>query len=363
MRLEEWQKFIESQFLDEAAENAARQEREAAEVHAPAAAERETPALESVAVVAEIPAGMPALPLPFAEKIAAEIPVVAEAQDEPAIRAFESALDFNADLPAFENYLPAFRNAPSGTSQAKPLVSEVTAIVPATKPAVPAVPAPKTAVAAAPPPAALRPEQALPPVVAGLFDTAESEAAPGSAIAPKSELKPAETEYRAPRNRARHARNVRPEHVPSGLSAAELWAKAPRHLQALLALERLQQEEIAQSSYKRPFTEGRRELIERLLDPVLSLEDTARLLGVCPTTVRRYTNRGILTHYRKEPQRTLKTAADAENGKETRQRRFRLSDILAFLETQHTAIEADRRSEKERAQRKIPDTRAAISTS
>jgi hypothetical protein len=162
---------------------------------------------------------------------------------------------------------------------------------------------------------------------------------------------------RAPRSRARHARNVRPDSVPSGLSAGELWATVPKHVQALLALERLEEEqEVAQFSYKRPFQEKRHELIERLLDPILSLEDAARLLNVCPTTVRRYTNKGILTYYRKEPERAALSDVEAtpeveetlsqSQGKETRQRRFRLSDILAFLETQQAALEADRAAEE-----------------
>jgi excisionase family DNA binding protein len=67
----------------------------------------------------------------------------------------------------------------------------------------------------------------------------------------------------------------------------------------------------------RGFGESRHELIERLLDPPLTLEETARLLGVCPTTVRRYTNKGVLSHFR--------TAGN--------QRRFRLSDIVAFVES------------------------------
>jgi len=66
------------------------------------------------------------------------------------------------------------------------------------------------------------------------------------------------------------------------------------------------------------FKETREQLLSRLLDPQLSLEDAARLLNVCPTTVRRYTNRGLLPH--------LRTAGN--------QRRFRLSDVLAFLEAQ-----------------------------
>lgn len=63
------------------------------------------------------------------------------------------------------------------------------------------------------------------------------------------------------------------------------------------------------------FKETRKDLVRRLLDPVLSLEETSRLLGVCPATVRRYTNRGWLDHHR--------TAGG--------QRRFRLSDIARFV--------------------------------
>ncbi len=69
---------------------------------------------------------------------------------------------------------------------------------------------------------------------------------------------------------------------------------------------------------KRSATETREDLIQRLLDPHLSLQETAKLLNVCPTTVRRYTNRGLLAHYR--------TPGN--------QRRFRLSDVLAFMERQ-----------------------------
>ncbi len=157
---------------------------------------------------------------------------------------------------------------------------------------------------------------------------------------------------RSPKHRARHARNVRPENVPSGLSAAELWATVPKHVQTLLALDRLDEQEIAQFSYKRPFAEKRHELIERLLDPILSLEYTARLLNVCPTTVRRYTNKGILTYYRKEPEHSNKGASSQD--KETRQRRFRLSDILAFLETQQAALQADRAADAPEASSDSP---------
>ena len=96
-------------------------------------------------------------------------------------------------------------------------------------------------------------------------------------------------------------------------SAARLRKKAPG---SLLSVQEKTQDEVAQNSYS-VFKETREELLQRLLDPQLSLEDTARILNVCPTTVRRYTNRGLLKHVR--------TAGN--------QRRFRLSDVLSFMET------------------------------
>ena len=49
-------------------------------------------------------------------------------------------------------------------------------------------------------------------------------------------------------------------------SSGEVWANAP-------------EQEVAQKYYTRGFKESRRQLIERLLDPTLTLEDTARVLG------------------------------------------------------------------------------------
>jgi excisionase family DNA binding protein len=101
-----------------------------------------------------------------------------------------------------------------------------------------------------------------------------------------------------------------PDRLPS---IAEIRQQLPRTMERML---RVPTTEIAQHSYKSPFKETREELIERLLDPCLTLEEAARLLGVCPTTVRRYTNRGLLRH-----QRTVGN-----------QRRFRLSHVLEFLD-------------------------------
>lgn len=64
--------------------------------------------------------------------------------------------------------------------------------------------------------------------------------------------------------------------------------------------------------------ETREELLRRLVDPTLTLEETACILEVCPTTVRRYTNRQVLPHER-----------SAGN-----QRQFKLSEVLAFREAQ-----------------------------
>lgn len=145
---------------------------------------------------------------------------------------------------------------------------------------------------------------------------------------------------RVPSRRARRARTVKPEQALANVTTTELWASVPRHVRTLIELGRQAEAETAQSSYKRTFREERIELIERLLDPVLTLEETARLLNVCPTTVRRYTNRGILTYYRKQPSRSEGAASNP--GYETRQRRFRLSDVLAFLESQDPAGSAGR---------------------
>jgi excisionase family DNA binding protein len=81
--------------------------------------------------------------------------------------------------------------------------------------------------------------------------------------------------------------------------------------------------EVAQNSYKGQFAETREELIYRLLDPQLTLEETARILNVCPTTVRRYTNRGLLQQERTQGNH----------------RRFRMSKVLEFLEAHGPADE------------------------
>lgn len=115
-------------------------------------------------------------------------------------------------------------------------------------------------------------------------------------------------------NQPTSAPQAAPAVEPTMAEAAAMFARLPRHIQYLV--RPVAGEEIAQNSYKSKFSESRDELIRRLLDPQLSLEETARVLNVCPTTVRRYTNRGLLKQERTPGNH----------------RRFRLSDVLTFLE-------------------------------
>jgi hypothetical protein len=91
------------------------------------------------------------------------------------------------------------------------------------------------------------------------------------------------------------------------------WETLPKSIEFLCSFY---DDAVTANYYRGEFKESRNDLIKRLLDPELSLEETSRLLGVCPATVRRYTNREWLTHHR--------TAGG--------QRRFRLSDIVRFVE-------------------------------
>jgi len=112
--------------------------------------------------------------------------------------------------------------------------------------------------------------------------------------------------------RPRRAKQVVEEpQIDSALQS--VWETLPKNIEFLCSFY---DDSVTSRYYRGEFKESRQELIRRLLDPELSLEETSRLLGVCPATVRRYTNREWLTHHR------------TTGG----QRRFRLSDIVAFVE-------------------------------
>lgn len=82
------------------------------------------------------------------------------------------------------------------------------------------------------------------------------------------------------------------------------------------SLELFNQELEKERRKKRSPRKTREHLIENLLDPVISLDEAAVILNVCKTTVRRYTNGGKLE--------CIRTPGN--------QRRFRLSNVLEFLE-------------------------------
>lgn len=119
-----------------------------------------------------------------------------------------------------------------------------------------------------------------------------------------------------PRLRKRAGRTKRNPEAIVPPEADAVWAKLPQYLRYLAEWT---DDRVTRKYYPvRGRDESREELIARLTDPVLTLEETARLLGVCPATVRRYTDRGWLRCFRTEGN----------------QRRFKLSDIVAFLEEQ-----------------------------
>lgn len=102
----------------------------------------------------------------------------------------------------------------------------------------------------------------------------------------------------------------------------QVWEVLPKNLQFLFGFF---DDKVTANYYGGEFRESRQDLVRRLLDPQLNLEEASRLLGVCPATVRRYTNRGWLTCHR------------TEGG----QRRFRLSDIVKFVEKHGRLPEGD----------------------
>lgn len=119
------------------------------------------------------------------------------------------------------------------------------------------------------------------------------------------------TEMSAPRPRRVRKKNTEGEAIDEDLQ--NVWQTLPKNVEFL---SRFFDDSVTANYYRGEFKESRLELIRRLLDPELSLEETSRLLGVCPATVRRYTNRGWLSHHR------------TQGG----QRRFRLSDIVNFVQ-------------------------------
>lgn len=127
--------------------------------------------------------------------------------------------------------------------------------------------------------------------------------------APKEKRKFRKTEMSAPRPRRAGRKKV--DAIDPKLQT--VWSSLPKNVDFLMSFF---DDSVTANYYRGEFKESREELLKRLLDPELNLEETSRLLGVCPATVRRYTNRGWLHHHR------------TQGG----QRRFRLSSLVKFVE-------------------------------
>lgn len=114
--------------------------------------------------------------------------------------------------------------------------------------------------------------------------------------------------------RPRRTKKAAPKAIPAiDPELQSVWNALPKNVEFLCSFY---DDSVTKNYYRGEFKESRQDLVRRLLDPELSLEETSRLLGVCPATVRRYTNREWLAHHR------------TTGG----QRRFRLSDIVKFVE-------------------------------
>jgi len=137
---------------------------------------------------------------------------------------------------------------------------------------------------------------------------------PASIEEPRGNGEPREkfrkTVMSAPRPRRTKKKTAVPDIDPELHS---VWTALPKNVAFLCSYF---DDSVTKNYYRGDFTESRKDLVRRLLDPELSLEETARLLGVCPATIRRYTNRSWLTHHR------------TKGG----QRRFRLSDVVRFVD-------------------------------
>jgi excisionase family DNA binding protein len=136
----------------------------------------------------------------------------------------------------------------------------------------------------------------------------ESEPAPGEDSSSKTRFR--KTLMSAPRPRRAKTATAEKSIDPQ---LQVVWEALPKNIEFLCGFF---DDSVTANYYRGEFKETRTDLIRRLLDPELTLEETSRLLGVCPATVRRYTNRKWLTHHR------------TQGG----QRRFRLSDIVSFVE-------------------------------
>lgn len=149
------------------------------------------------------------------------------------------------------------------------------------------------------------------PSIGDYLPTRQRTAEPAAPAQPKKKFR--KTEMSAPRPRRSPANTPKAIQSKIDPELQDVWLALPKSVEFLCGFY---DDSVTANYYLGEFKESRQDLIKRLLDPELSLEETSRLLGVCPATVRRYTNREWLAHHR--------TAGG--------QRRFRLSDVVRFVE-------------------------------
>ncbi len=324
MPIENWRKWLEEQFLDTNPLEPV--EAEADEVEAASSRESEPAAELPSAVVGD----EAARPSPYTPPITIERTNVDPIRERPRHVSTEGE-----DLPQLENYLP-FLRAERSDPPAQTAPTTPTAPVTTARSDEPHSTMSRPPEASAAPPSsgegdaasdaavhATAQDEDEAPAVLGMAAPSEDRTAPTIGADPeptpgRATPPVAPTTSMTRKRRGRSARPGAPAELAPPMTGDEFWQLAPRHIRTLLAMGTGDE---VQRSYRRQFKESRLALIERLLDPTLSLEETARLLDVCPTTVRRYTNRGQLRHQR--------TAGS--------QRRFKLSDVLAFMEAQYPA--------------------------
>lgn len=148
------------------------------------------------------------------------------------------------------------------------------------------------------------------PTIGEFLGKGEKPAKTDKAVTVQPKVKFKRKQLSAPRPRRS---KVQKPGTPINDAIKDVWGSLPKNIEFLSSFF---DDKVTANYYRGEFKESREDLIRRLLDPELNLEEVSRLLGVCPATVRRYTNRQWLGHHR------------TKGG----QRRFRLSGVVKFVE-------------------------------
>jgi hypothetical protein len=283
MRLEEWRRWLDTQFLD-SPEAATPTEMEASVVQV-----ADYPATANI--VAESYVAQPPLFLP--ERIADASPTgeVVSEFDLPPLDQFLPFL--RSDSPAVSPTAPAVETAPSnGSSVVEEGPIEVS----------------KDAEAA---------------VVDSGRPVATSE---GEPIQPaQSADRPAALPRSAKGSSKRVPKPFVAVPISKPLEAAEFWRLTPRSVQFRMALG---DEHAQREPFSRQESEARLDFVQRLLDPGQSLAETARLTKIQPAVVRRLSRREPLI---------LNRNPGGKHG-------CRLAEALGFIESQSRASDVEGRS-------------------